>query len=75
MTPLMIVSSCEPTIDAVRMIGSRFAGMYRIAAASSSAHVRIRLFGVRKWRTLPQRAQWACGWSSVCTSPHAWQLA
>ena len=57
MTPLMIVSSCDDSSVLVFMIGSTFAGMYRMYAAISSAHVRARLFGLRTCSVAAQRGQ------------------
>ena len=59
-TPLMMVSSSEPSSDEVCITGSRFAGIYSSAAAISSAHVRIRLSGLRECSRAPQRPQ-CCG--------------
>ena len=74
----MIVSSSAPTSDDVCITGSRFAGIYSSAAAISSAHVRIRLSGLRRCSTAPQRLQRllesdpaaAAEWASTCKLRH-----
>src|SRR3569623_161808 len=74
-TPLMMVSSSEPSSDEVCMTGNKFAGIYSNAAAISSAHVRMRLSGLRECRREPHREQ-CCGVIERMrgsTRPLAWQ--
>src|SRR5512143_236392 len=68
MTPERIVSFCAPNSELVFMIGSRFAGQYRMYAAIRNAQTRRMLSGLRRCRCEPQRGQRALPDSGCASS-------